>query len=466
MKVLQAGATKTGAAFKETYQAADNWWKYFNYRIELAKQQWIHSGDAGVTLDQMKRNAANMVMDTLPSYSRVPELVRRGLGDESVFKYTGAFFTFQTESARTVARNVTHAWRELAHGKNKKEQSMAVWRLVGMMAMLSLPYALGLAARRRFGYDDEDEEALRNSLPEYQKNASLLIMLPKDEKGNPRYMDLSWLNPYGIVHSAGIAASRAKHKGKGVGAAAGAAAWSAVQPLITVQPGVGTVMDLVRNQDSLAGGKQIYNPENTVENQLWDVGKRAMRGLAPGTLQNVIKATESALGYVGPSGREPDPLQDITAGLAGLPRVSALELDRAMAAHVSAYKKSMGDSKALLNEVVGTKATVAEGEIAAAYEQANARAFEHFSEMKRAYDNMLELGMKKPDVIKAMQIGFGSEIIKGGLDKDTLRSILSGQYQRLKLSKRMEMDAMRSHPERLKEYREAMAKAERMQEVQ
>jgi len=82
-KVLQA----VGGAFKQTYQAADNWWKYFNYRIELAKQQWYHSGDATPpSLAEMERAAAEQVKDTLPSYSRVPEAVRRSLGEEGMFR--------------------------------------------------------------------------------------------------------------------------------------------------------------------------------------------------------------------------------------------------------------------------------------------------------------------------------------------------------------------------------------------
>ena len=459
MKVLHAGATKTGAAFKETYQAADNWWKYFNYRIELAKQQWIHAGDASVTLDQMKRNAANMVMDTLPSYSRVSELVRRGLGVESVFKHTGAFFTFQTESARTVSRNVTHVGRELVHGKNWKERSIAVHRTGGMLAMLAMPYLFSSLSKWMYGYDDDDEEALRDSLPEYQKNASLLFMLPKDEKGNPRYADVSWLNPYGIFHSAWIAGSRAKREGKGAGAVAGTAALSALKPLLTVQPGVGTIMDIVRNQDSLRGGKQIYNPEDTVENQIKDMGLRALQGLAPGTLQNLMKATESALGHVGPSGKEPDLLQDITAGLLGAPRISTMELDRAMAAHVSNYKKTVSGAKALLNEAVGTKATVAPGEVKAAYRQAQAQTLEHNIEMHRAYEGLLKLGMKKPDARKAMQIGFGSEILKGGLSKDTISEIMTGRFSRVEISDKMKKQAQKNGRQR--EYLDALNETKR-----
>ena len=455
-----------GASFKGVYQGADNFWKYFNYKIELAKQQWIHAGDSSVTLDQMKRNAANMVQDTLPSYSRVPELVRRGLGEESVLKYTGAFFTFQTESARTVVNNITHVGREAVHGKNWKEQSMAAWRLGGMIAMLSLPYALGLAARRMFGYDDDDERALRNSLPEYQKNASMLVMLPRDAKGNPGYVDLSWLNPYGLVHSAGIAASRAGHEGKGIGAAVGAAGWNAIQPLITVQPGVGTVMDIVRNQDSLRGGRQIYSPEDTMTNQIKDMSLRALQGLAPGTAQNIWKAIESAIGHVGPSGREPDPVQDITSGLAGLPRLSNLELDRAMQSHVGTYKKRMGDAVRLLNEVVATKATVGEGEVAAAYKQANQQAQEIFTNMSRAYKQLTDLGMDEAAAVEAMEIGFGTEIQKGGLGKNKIDDVIEGTYLPIELSDKMIEGADEYHPERLEEYERALEEAQRAYDLQ
>ena len=59
-----------------------------------------------------------------------------------------------------------------------------------------------------FGYDDEQEEALRASLPDWQKNATLFL-LPKDEKGNAQFFDLSYMNPYKIYNNPITAVMRA-----------------------------------------------------------------------------------------------------------------------------------------------------------------------------------------------------------------------------------------------------------------
>ena len=208
---VTATARWTGRVFKNFYIAQDNFWKYVNYRTELSKQQWFNANNpTPPSAEEMKQNAARMVQDILPNRERVAEWVRRGVGSESLAgQFVGPFFTFPLEAGRTVVNNTYHAGREMFSPKSTaRERAFAAWRVGGMMLTLSAPVLISWLSKLLNGYTDEDEEALRASLPSYRQNASYLIMMPRDENGAPQYYDVSFLNPYGYYHSSLIAAGR------------------------------------------------------------------------------------------------------------------------------------------------------------------------------------------------------------------------------------------------------------------
>ena len=444
--------------FKNFYIGADNFWKYINYRTELDKQMWFNKGRATpLSLEEMKQNAARMVQDTLPNRERVSEWVKRSVGSQSTLgQFTGPFFTFPLESGRTVANNTYHAGREMfSPNSTGRERAFGMWRAAGMIGMVASPVLMSMLSRYLNNYTPADEAALRDSLPDYQKDASLLWMKPRDANGIPQYMDLSYLNPYGYYHSAMIAGARALHSGGSALGAAGKTALSAITPLITVQPGIGTIMDMSRNSDSLKGGQPIFNPEDTWDNKAINLAGRAVRGLAPGTTQNIYKTYLAEQGYKDPKSGRPVEMHRELESLVGAPHVDTLDTNRVMAGAVSTYKNRMGNAMRLLNDKVRAQGTVAPGEVTAAYEQANTQAFEIFTEMNKAYHNMLKLGMKSRAAMNAMETGFGTEILKGGLGKNQIDDIVRGVFYPIEISDNVEKD-LGSTPhgrELLKEYR-------------
>jgi hypothetical protein len=455
----------TARAFKNFYIAQDNFWKYINYRTELSKQQWFNKDNPTPPgEEEMKQRAARMVQDTLPNRERVAEWVRRGVGSESTLgQFVGPFFTFPLEAGRTVANNVYHTSRELVSPHtNAKEKTFATWRVAGMLLTLSAPWLITALSKWMNGYTDDDEEALRASLPEYRKDASYLIMMPRDENGMPQYLDLSFLNPYGYYHSSVIAAGRAlQEKSASIPEAGGKLALSALKPLYTTQPGIGTVMDIARNSDSLRGGAPVYNPEKSWHDTAMDISSRIVKGLAPGTAQSLYRNYLASQDYIDPKSGRPFEVRRELESLVGMPHLESFEPDKAMASAVGTYKKRMSNAMQILNEKTGAKGTVASGEVTAAYQQANKQAFEIFAEMNKAYANMLQLGMSKKDARQAMEIGFGTEIRKGGLSKNKIENIIRGKFFPVEISDQMEKEIRRNFPERWQEYRAALRAAEK-----
>lgn len=75
--------------------------------------------------------------------------------------------------------------------------------------------------------------------------------------------------------------------------------------------------------------------------------------------------------------------------------------------------------------------------------------------MHKAYRQMIKLGMKKQEARNAMQVGFGTELRKGGLPNETINDIVTGHYRRLEASGLAEKDIQRTDRARFDEYNKA-----------
>ena len=149
--------------------------------------------------------------------------------------------------------------------------------------------------------------------------------------------------------------------------------------------------------------------------------------------------------------------------LVGLPHVETFDAERAMEAAIGNYKKRLNNAKRPLNEKImgGIRGgTIAPGEVAAAYAQANKQADDSFSEMYRRYQHLLQLGIPEEDALDAMKIGFGTEIQKSGLLKKIIRDIAMGMFRPIEISDAMEKDARANFPQGYEEYLDARSAAE------
>ena len=64
--------------------------------------------------------------------------------------------------------------------------------------------------------------------------------------------------------------------------------------------------------------------------------------------------------------------------------------------------------------------------------------------------------MTKRAATNAMEVGFGTEIRKGGLSKNKITDITRGVFHPIEISDQMEKDIKRNFPDRFSEYRTVM----------
>jgi hypothetical protein len=463
---LKKAGMKGLGGLRSGYQMMDNFWKYVNFKMELQKQQWIHEKDATPpSLEEMKREAADATNQSLTSFNRTPEVVRRTLGSEGIGRVTGAFASFPVDVSRTLFNNVYNTGREITNrdlslkgwkpglqsaNLNARARSIAALRIAGMIGAYAVPaVALGLS-KSMWKYDDKDEEAVRNTLPDDRRD-NMMVMWKRDAKGNPQYIDLGWMNPYSLQNSM---MRQTMRKGVGAGLSVGLQGWTKPQPALQ------SVIDFASNKDSGRGGRQIVNPEDPDWGHaaLAVLGK-ARRDFAPPVVEQGVKVYKGLRGYEEPgTGKAYDPAME-AAIVASVPRRVTVDIPQTVGHTILHYKARMSNVNKVLSDKFTPKGTISPGEVEKAYTDANAQAFEVFTELRQAYKNALTLSRdpeskeeQKAVVHKALVEGLGDEIKKGGLSATIVAQVERGVFQPLTASKLTLKDMQRKRPDLFNEY--------------
>lgn len=426
-------------AFEGVYSGVDDFWKIYAFESEVAKMKWANPG---MSTDEAERKSAEIVRNTVPTYSESPAIVRDLLKNKAG-KFIAPFITFTTEVIRVTGGAAKQTVTEL-RSSNPRERAIGAARLAGMMAVAALPGVLSNASKALFGYDDEDEEALRRGLPEWQKDATL-IFLPRDEKGNVRYLDFSYLNPYNYFSDTVKAVQRAIKNGdspdKAAKDAAMAAAYQLAGPFLKEQIAFGAFVDVARN--SKANGSQIYNPQDTDAQKATKIAERLIQPFIPGTADSLNRIYKAGAGVVEPSGRAYDLTNEIMAPIVGQ-RISSYDMGQSLQNQASRFNGERNDASRLFTSILNSKGTINPGAVAEAYTRANQQSREVFNNLRKDYEAALELGLSKKDavaILKAKRVG-----------EETIKQVTSGTYRRYEPSDSTLNLTRKTNPERYREY--------------
>ena len=428
------------SSFQKTYSGVDDFWKIYGYESELAKLKWANP-DAN--LADLKQEAAGIVRQTIPTYSESPVIVRNLLKDK-FGKFIAPFITFTTEVIRITGGTAKQTVKEL-QSDNPRIRAIGAARLAGMIAMATLPSILSKVSKGLFGYDDDDEEALRRGLPKWQQNATL-IFLPRDAKGNIRYIDFSFLNPYNYWSDAITAVSRAVAKGgspDSVAVEVGKVALiQLLEPFLSEQIALGAYMDIARNQKS--NGARLVNPQDTWDTKAIKWGIRIGQSFTPGTIDSGGRIYKAATGYVEPTGRVYDLSNEIMAPLLGQ-RISSYNPTQGLQFQTSRFNADKSDASRIFNEKATSQGTVSSGEISKKYQQANDATKRAYQEMRNDYTGAIALGLtpqQAKDVLREKKAG-----------NDAISEVVEGKYKKYRPSDGI-LDSMRKQfPERYREYK-------------
>ena len=453
-------AKPVGDVFQKAYSGVDNVWKIYSYEAELAKLKWAYENDPNAPSEaELEKQAADIVRATMPTFSEAWSLMRAA---GPVKKYIAPFIMFKTEVMRVTVGSTLQAYKEV-RSSNGRMQALGYLRFGGLMAAGSMPFIVSWVTRAIFHYDEDDEDAIRESLPDYQKNA-MLVFAPPDEKGNPTFYDISYMNPYSVFTAPVMATMRAfkdqkDPTGAVLGSAGAAGLWELAKPFTTEQLGVAMLIDIERNQDSSRNFQPLYNKQDTTANKVAAVAGKIYHTFSPGTLDSIERIWRASRmgeggvrGEVTPSGRRYELSNEIMSPLLGTKKLT-YQRQQALQFLTARFEGDKREAENLFTRSFNNRGTVSPGDVAAGYQQANARRKDLYYQMRQNYLGHVALGLTTAQAKQAMIIGSGQTMeSKNGLSEKDLKNIIAGKYTRYEPSQTSINVQKKLHPERYQEY--------------
>jgi len=421
LKNLGVGvAKKIGKVYSiatDIYTGVDDIWKVYAWQQERIKQA---NANPSLSESELDEAAAYNVRNTVPTYSLSPEITK----EIRRIPILAPFITWTSEVLRTTSNGIAIANAEIKEGiatKNKALYANGISRWAGLISALGIIPAASAVSNAVFNNGEEDDEAVRELLPDWQKNAQI-VLLGKPEGGKVRYLDLSYLDPFQVFKEPIIAAIRGLSSGDDLLKVVSDTGSEALRPLFSEQLFFGAVLDAMRNRT--ADGFQITNPQNTVAKQTYDKVKHVAASLTPGVLASTIpNIIRGAKGEISRNGQVYSLSNELYSTAFGQ-KIGEMDAQTKLRGRVSSYKRDNADSSSLFNDVFLNRGTVEPGEVAAAFERASKAKEEIYNELRDAYESALKLGVSKKEAYLILT-GQGTG---EGLSKDLAISIVRGRY--------------------------------------
>lgn len=182
----QSKFSKINKKITDVYVGEDDIWRITGYNKELETLQRAYPNR---NLNSLKREAANIIRDTMPTY----DLIAPGV---QILRQApiGNFFSFTAEQYRNNYNTIMRGMDEIRTGN----EVLVERGLKRLASQIVVTYAGAKGAtdftKMAFGVTDEDEKALKHlGLPEWSKSSALIF--DRDEKGNIEYIDLTYTDP-------------------------------------------------------------------------------------------------------------------------------------------------------------------------------------------------------------------------------------------------------------------------------
>lgn len=367
------------------YSFGDDFWKIIGFENEKAGLL-----KAGLPLAEAEREAAKRIRDTYPTYS----MVGAGIQKLSRFPLMGTFVSFPAEIVRTSANMLRTTAADLK-SDNPALRALGMKRAVGMAMVSGLFYALAALSKSASGVDDDEEEALRDLAPEWQKNSTFLFA-GRNEKGQLRYFDMSFLDPYGYWKRPITAMLRDQPWEK----SAASALKDMLTPFFGADIATAAIFQAVANKKD-SGGK-VYQEGADAIDQAGAIANHLRKALQPGFVGNIERLTLAAQGVRREGSGQPYDLNDEMTALLGW-RASTMDPKTALYYRSFEFNDAMTEARQVLTRTLRSVNPVSQEDIRDARGVAQSRQVEAFTEMRRLVQAAQAAGMNPMQIRQVLK---------------------------------------------------------------
>ncbi len=367
------------------YRFEDDFYKIFAYESEL--QRYKKAFPERANDPALKQQVAEIVKQTQPTYSRVPEIVKKIRRNP----FIGSFVSFPAEIIRTQFNTLEMGIKEM---KNARTRSIGAQRLGGLMAAHALSLAVPALIRNMKGITKDEEEDLRKHVPFWSENSQLII-LDKNDKGEYKFIDTGYSNPLAQLHKPIMAALR----GENATEASVEFAKEFLQPFISEDILTSSILDVRRN--STKEGRQIYNPQDSLGTRVVKQMKHIGKGFVPGTMESASRVKQGITGKETRFGKKRDAKTELLALFTGT-RIETLDVAQSVKYRLGDLNRDARNARRIWTSVATRNGPVTDKELAKALKDARGAMASLLKEGIENVDSAERLGVSSRTIRKAM----------------------------------------------------------------
>lgn len=422
------------------YTFGDDFWKIIGFENEKTSLR-----EAGFSEAQAETMAAERIRNTYPTYS----MVGRGMRWLSRFPLAGTFVSFPSEIVRTTANMLRTVAADLK-SDNPKLRALGRKRAAGMALVSGGFYALSAMTAAALGVDDDEEEAIRDLGPPWQDNSTFLYM-GRDADGKLRYVDLSFLDPYGYWKRPVTAMLRDRPWEES--AKSGLA--DMLTPFLGGDITAQAIFEVMANKKSSGG--QVYRENGEPLDQLTAIADHMRKTIQPGFVSNAERFIKAASGERREGSGQPYSVRDEVSALLGW-RASTLDAKTGLYYRSFDFNQALTDARSSLSRVLRSANDVSTDDIRKVKQGAERMHAKAFTDMERLVKAAENAGMSRREVMQTLTLG--------GVSRRNAAALVRGRPPRLELTGQARSRAVRQArvsqgveqgQEVARRYREAMA---------
>lgn len=383
------------------YSFGDDFWKIIGFENEKAALV-----KAGITPAQAEAMAAERIRNTYPTYS----MVGRGVKWLSRFPLIGTFVSFPAEIVRTTANMLQLTAADL-RSENPGIRAIGRKRAAGMALVSAGFYALSAITRAMFGVGDDEEEALRDLAPPWQKNSTLLYT-GRDANGQLRYFDLSFLDPYGYWKRPIIAMMRDQSWEDAAASAAG----DMLSPFFGTDISAGAIFEVMANKKGSGG--RVYSPNADPLGQTTDIANHLRKALQPGFVGNAERLVLAAKGTRREGSGQPYDMRDEVVSLLGW-RASTLDTKTALYYRSFEFTDALTSARQELTRTLRSSNPVSRQDIQRSRAEAERQYGDAFRQMHRLVASARAAGMTRPQIARTLRLS--------GVSAENTQALIAGR---------------------------------------
>lgn len=382
------------------YQYGDDFWKIIGYENEKAMLMKYK----GMTEAAAEVEAAERIRNTYPTYSmtgRAVNWLRR-------FPLAGTFVSFPAEIIRTqfhMLRYLKQDWKD--------SKAYAARKTLGLAVVSGMAYAAQALSKDLFDIGDDEEEAVRLMAAEWNANSNIWFM-GRDEDGNLRYLDFSFLDPYNYFKRPINAIMRDQPLDK----AAIQAGQELLSPFFGQDIAAGAISEIWNNKKDSGG--RVYNPQDTALGQMNDIGHHLRKAIQPGFVANIERAIKAANGEVSASGKRYKAEEEVAAFFGFRP--GTFDPKTALYYNSFEFKDKKRDATAVLMNVAKNPNKVSDSDLMSAYQTAHKARLKAYTDMIRLIEAAKAAGMSRYQIMQSLS--------RSGISKADISGLLAGRIPR------------------------------------